>query len=443
MDLLKGGSSMLRASTSATLLLGLAAFAMGGCRGDRCFNTDLDCFLDHMVMVEPVEDGAQIELVRVDGSLLQITVPPPPCTGELCSGACVSTTIDEQNCGECGNACGDGQSCVNGECQCPGGAELCDGVCVDTTSDVQHCGACADSACNTGDLCIEGVCDTVACDMPLTDCSGACVNTTDNRSHCGECGNVCGVGEICLAGACQCDPSTLPYPCGCIDAAADPENCGGCGIVCDAAQACVAGICSPPPPAGATGPLAILNQPLPIAFGDPNELQPFELDWHDENGCRPAFCSRLSSENGISSREFACTRSRQDHIEGVRRTYLGFLALSRLDSAQFTIDVAPVSAPGCPADLVDRLAEGGGGLEITVGPAIAVGVTVSSPDSSSADPAAQCSSETDLCSCTLRACSDPDGHCWYEISGDRLDCGEGCDCSNVTNAAVNTCCPAP
>ncbi len=36
---------------------------------------------------------------------------------ELCGGICVNTNSDSKHCGECGNACADFISCVDGECQ--------------------------------------------------------------------------------------------------------------------------------------------------------------------------------------------------------------------------------------------------------------------------------------------------------------------------------------
>ena len=41
-------------------------------------------------------------------------------TGErLCSGVCVNTLTDHNNCGGCGNACATGSQCVNGSCTTP------------------------------------------------------------------------------------------------------------------------------------------------------------------------------------------------------------------------------------------------------------------------------------------------------------------------------------
>src|SRR5512142_2850255 len=47
-----------------------------------------------------------------------------------CSGACVNTLSDHANCGGCGNACLDTQTCENGDCvnNCVPSAEECDGL---------------------------------------------------------------------------------------------------------------------------------------------------------------------------------------------------------------------------------------------------------------------------------------------------------------------------
>ncbi|RMG93399.1 MAG: hypothetical protein D6705_18800 [Deltaproteobacteria bacterium] len=39
------------------------------------------------------------------------------CSNGQGSGTCVNLQIDPENCGECGNACDPGESCLGGECK--------------------------------------------------------------------------------------------------------------------------------------------------------------------------------------------------------------------------------------------------------------------------------------------------------------------------------------
>lgn len=79
----------------------------------------------------------------------------------LCGDTCTVTAFDPGNCGQCGKACGDGESCDEGQCVpgCgDGGLTMCGGACVDTESDPAHCGAC-DGACpGASDECVDGQC---------------------------------------------------------------------------------------------------------------------------------------------------------------------------------------------------------------------------------------------------------------------------------------------
>lgn len=77
-----------------------------------------------------------------------------------CSGACVNQQSDELNCGACGNACGNGEFCVEGACSdCPNpGEELCNGVCANTQTDEQNCGMCGSVCGAATPYCSSGVC---------------------------------------------------------------------------------------------------------------------------------------------------------------------------------------------------------------------------------------------------------------------------------------------
>jgi hypothetical protein len=135
-----------------------------------------------------------------------------------CSGDCVNMTSDHDNCGACGNACSSGEFCVKGSCAtvsvggytdlCASGYTSCSGTCVNTQNDKNNCGACGNK-CGSGEFCVKGSCATVSvggytdlCASGYTSCSGTCVNTQNDKNNCGACGNKCGSGEFCVKGSC-------------------------------------------------------------------------------------------------------------------------------------------------------------------------------------------------------------------------------------------------
>ena len=78
-----------------------------------------------------------------------------------CDGVCVYTKGDAENCGSCGNACGDFEKCYEGECGCDWhlstSIEQCGDACVDLDTDANNCGACG-NVCPFG--CFYGTCAT-------------------------------------------------------------------------------------------------------------------------------------------------------------------------------------------------------------------------------------------------------------------------------------------
>lgn len=57
--------------------------------------------------------------------------------------------------------CGAGQTCSNGACMCMTGT-LCSGSCVDTTSDLDNCGGCG-TKCDASGACVDGKCVNPTC----------------------------------------------------------------------------------------------------------------------------------------------------------------------------------------------------------------------------------------------------------------------------------------
>ncbi len=211
---------------------------------------------------------------------------PTRCRSEetLCeedgNAECVYLDSDEENCGECGNACepaGDenaiGWTCADpeadgvGECSCGQTGALCDGSagatccndakgvgCFDLTSSDDHCGSCTtpctdtdmadhceSSVCVCGDLgsgC-EGSLESTCC-MDDVDGTGArCADLLSSEQDCGACGAVCQppMGDRCRNGQCVCGPGTPEVPA--VACAEGMECCGsGKAATCVTADSC-------------------------------------------------------------------------------------------------------------------------------------------------------------------------------------------------------------
>ncbi|MDC0743071.1 MXAN_6577-like cysteine-rich protein [Polyangium mundeleinium] len=160
-----------------------------------------------------------------------------------CGAACVDTDIDPANCGACGAACPASAICAGGACTSPcGGTEiLCDGKCIDPASNPAHCGACG-LACPDAQVCSGGTC-IESCGDVLTACDGACVDLTASPTNCGACGVSCGFGGLCAGGACVCEPGKSKCGGACVDTATDPAHCGACEAACGPDQLCLGGAC--------------------------------------------------------------------------------------------------------------------------------------------------------------------------------------------------------
>lgn len=104
------------------------------------------------------------------------------CAGAMvaCDDTCTDTLSDEQNCGACGNACGDERYCSDGTCTCLTSTDTyCNGGCVDLLQDVANCGGCG-VACEEGEVCNNGTCEEDsggsggACEFPGVTYAGKC-----------------------------------------------------------------------------------------------------------------------------------------------------------------------------------------------------------------------------------------------------------------------------
>jgi len=133
---------------------------------------------------------------------------PPGCCNEPHQlnrdGTCVNYLADNDNCGACGNACGEGFHCDNGNCRitCSEDTHDCDGVCVNLKVDRDNCGACG-NACSDHAVCISFACYDCYGPHDVV-CDNECVDLGSNAHNCGVCGNDC--DALCDApqvGACS------------------------------------------------------------------------------------------------------------------------------------------------------------------------------------------------------------------------------------------------
>jgi hypothetical protein len=171
-----------------------------------------------------------------------------------CGAACVDTSSDINNCGTCGHACGGGQPCIAGLCECPAGQALCARGCADTSSDPINCHGCG-KACemtnSLGATCGMNGCTYTGCNPGFADCMNlapdydGCETPTNTVNNCGGCGSVCDIGN---ANSASCDGTQCSYVCkngfaDCIMIGANTDgcetptnaiaNCTGCGKMCD------------------------------------------------------------------------------------------------------------------------------------------------------------------------------------------------------------------
>ncbi len=127
----------------------------------------------------------------------------------LCDGHCTALATDTANCGACGAACREGETCSGGTCFCRDGRASCGGACVDLASDPDHCGSC-DTACAGALLCTTSDAGTTSCASACAGtgqvaCGRACLNVQADAENCGACGRTCGSNERCTAARCVAD----------------------------------------------------------------------------------------------------------------------------------------------------------------------------------------------------------------------------------------------
>ena len=141
------------------------------------------------------------------------------CVGCVSDSECSPGTVCDTNAGTCIPGCNATQPCA-------GTDTCCSGTCIDTDVDVENCGAC-DFACdiaNADEACVDGDCTLSACQGNFNDCNDdptdgcetsqacLCIPGTTATCYTGPAGTN-GVG-VCADGTKTCNPNGLGYgPC--------------------------------------------------------------------------------------------------------------------------------------------------------------------------------------------------------------------------------------
>jgi hypothetical protein len=128
-----------------------------------------------LVIVSNAENSPEVRIPLAARSIRACAV-----NETYCDGACVVLGTSQAHCGECGNACGENQACVGGECQCQPKTCTTLGVECGTPDDgcgnALDCGGCANGAtCNASRVCEcpGGRVETACGDGQDNDCDGA------------------------------------------------------------------------------------------------------------------------------------------------------------------------------------------------------------------------------------------------------------------------------
>lgn len=154
----------------------------------------------------------------------QVRVESDPANCGVCGHACAAGEVCGH--GVCGVACGPSATACHGHPQLPPDGGQCatcpncfdfhgELACLDLSSDTNHCGTCG-NACGPGDSCVNGVCQQACaagqvcadscqatCPAGRIPCPNAhgstCVDLQNDTNNCGTCGTTCGA---CAGGNC-------------------------------------------------------------------------------------------------------------------------------------------------------------------------------------------------------------------------------------------------
>ncbi|MCX7958294.1 MAG: choice-of-anchor D domain-containing protein, partial [Deltaproteobacteria bacterium] len=183
------------------------------------------------------------------------------CNGDWFDGCEKYLMFDKNNCGECKKVCPNPPNAISecnmGQCKytCLSGYRDCDGL-IDngcesiSNTDPNNCGTCGNKCGNNMD-CVNGMCQ---CKSNYRDCNnnpadGCEVNISNDSNNCGSCGNKCNNNAYCSNSLCACNTNYANcnnlWTDGCeVYLPTDVYNCGTCGKNCTALSNVASASCS-------------------------------------------------------------------------------------------------------------------------------------------------------------------------------------------------------
>lgn len=169
---------------------------------------------------------------------------------DLCNGACIDTSLDNDNCGRCSSSCGTGTVCSNGSCASVPTDCRVEGECPARYFCDEDTGLC-EVGCNTNADCPTGAfCELESHACLCTDagsvvCGSECVAETPLScgASCETCAPIANGDAVCNEGACgqECDDGYMMCDGTC---ASCPTGAGVLSVTC-LGNECVANECEP------------------------------------------------------------------------------------------------------------------------------------------------------------------------------------------------------
>jgi hypothetical protein len=390
--------------TMRTLLVLAIAAASAGCHPDRCAVGDLDCVIQHLVLMQ---GGQELPTRTILGSTLtrlankgggvtdggggagvdmRATIP----TGPTMIGCYVDETPAHDL---------DGRSMSMANLTVESCNSFCSGYSAFAVEDRTWC-YCGDQYGRYGAA-------------PVADCYMRCP---------GNAGETCG-------GFLRENVYTVGSSGGGVDMST--TGGGGGGVV-----------------GGGAGPPTVSTTVTTITIVSADATVDLPLTFEDPNGCTPSFCFSACAPNVMCSAHTVCTHSQRDGlISGVWRSSLGtrYEPAEQLTTLDFQI--TPAATPDW-GDFADEAADfEAGNLSISIDVEIGVDISIEAdiegpaPTGGGGGAGAQCSAYVASCQCSFETCSDGTRGWYHTSDGQYFYCAAVNNCTSAADKLIKYCCP--